>query len=183
MPAPDRLFLGIPLVPAARDELSDQLRGALPAGLPGRAVPPANWHLTLRFLGATEPGAAEGIRAELSAAALGPSFLLGLRELGAFPRAARATVIWLGASDGADELRRLARTVDDALARAGTPREERPFSAHLTLARLPRPADVRGLLAGGSGIAVRMRVEEAVLFRSHLGNGPPRYEPVLRLPL
>ncbi|HEX6069041.1 MAG TPA: RNA 2',3'-cyclic phosphodiesterase [Longimicrobiaceae bacterium] len=180
---PDRLFLGIPLPPAARDDLAAQLRRCFPRGLPGRAVPPENWHLTVRFLGATAPEAAERIRAELAAAPLGASFHLTLRELGAFPRPARATVIWLGAHEGAEEMRRLAGSVGDALWRAGVAREERPFAAHLTLARLPRPADVRQLVGAGGSPALRLRIEEVVLYRSHLGHGPPRYEPMQRLPL
>jgi 2'-5' RNA ligase len=180
---PDRLFLGIPLPPSARDDLAEQLRRSFPPGLPGRVVPPENWHLTLRFLGATLPEAAERIRGELGAAALGAPFDARLRELGAFPRPARATVVWLGVREGADEVRRLAEVVGDALGRAGVPPEERSFSAHLTLARLPRPSDVRPLLDAGRDVETRMRIEEVVLFRSQLGNGPPRYEPIQRLPL
>lgn len=179
----DRLFLGIPLPPAARDDLAEQLRRSFPEGLPGRAVPPENWHLTVRFLGATGQDAADRIRAELATATLGGGFSLALRELGAFPRPARANVIWLGAREGGDAMRRLVDTVGDALRRAGIARDERPYSAHVTLTRLPRPADVRPLLAAAGSPALRLRIEEVVLFRSHLGNGPPRYEPVQRLPL
>ena len=45
----ERLFIGVPLT----DEARRAVEKALPKKLPGKLVPPENWHFTLRFLGST----------------------------------------------------------------------------------------------------------------------------------
>ena len=171
-----RLFLGIPLPPEVREGLEAHLRGAFGERIPGRAVRPENWHLTLRFLGDTDADRHAQLIDELRRAELGAAFDLAFAALGAFPRAARATVLWVGVGDGADRMRELATTIEDAARRAGFAAEEKPFSPHLTVSRVQPPADLRETLAAVPPFAGRMRVDGVVLFRSHLGGGPPRYE-------
>ena len=103
MPEPraGRLFLGVPLSEELRDALGEHLRRALPGGVPGRAVVPANWHLTLRFLGDADAGQHRLLVEALEKAPLGPRFPMVLGGLGAFPRARRAAVVWVGVVDGA----------------------------------------------------------------------------------
>jgi len=175
-----RLFLAVPLPDRVREELADHL-AAHP--LPGRAVPPANWHLTLRFLGDTDAEEAERLAATLAAAAFPAAFEVRLGGFGAFPRPARARVAWLGLVAGTEPLAELAAAVEAAVRRAGLPAEHRPFSPHLTLARLRDPQDVRAALAALPPFEAVVPVHEVVLHRSHLGAGPPRYEAVRRFAL
>jgi 2'-5' RNA ligase len=183
MEKPARLFVGIPMVDALREELEAHLAAAFGERMPGRAVPPANWHLTLRFLGATDAARHRRVVEELGRIDPPPPFDLTLAGLGAFPRAGRAKVLWAGVGEGADELRALAASVEAAAVRAGFAPETKPFSPHLTLSRLDPPADLRPTIERAPVFAGGMRVDEFVLFRSHLGGGPPRYEPLLRFPL
>lgn len=179
-----RLFLGVPVPAPAREALRSSLRAGLGDGpLPGRPVPPANWHLTLRFLGQVEAEARDRLLRELSRADLGSAFALELGGLGAFPRPARAGVLWAGVRDGAEPLRELAARVEEVVESAGFARETRAFSPHLTLARVHPPRDVRETIARGEAVTARFAVEEAILYRSHLGGGPPRYEAEARFPL
>lgn len=176
----DRLFLGV----AVPDEVRRDLRAWLEAlEVPGRVVPPENWHLTLRFLGDTPREAAERLTAALGAVRLGGRFDVALDGLGAFPRAARATVLWLGVGEGAGALRSLAARVEEAIRPAGFEPEPRPFTPHLTLSRIQPPRDVRPTVEDASPFEGRMPVEAVVLFRSHLGRGPARYEELARFPL
>lgn len=180
----ERLFLAVPLTDAARVEIQDGLRSVLAGSdLPGRAVHPDNWHLTLRFLGDTEEEHRIRLVEELPGVDLGPGFMLEFGGLGAFPRPDRARVLWLGVEHGAAELSRLAATVEQAVRRGGYPAEEKPFRAHLTLSRIQPPRSVAALVAGGARLDVRMPVDRVVLFRSHLGRGRPRYEEVAYFPL
>lgn len=58
-------------------------------------------------------------------------------------------MLWLGIEDAAGGLKYCWKACEDALAGVGLPREERPFSAHLTLARNKNPRlsqEVRRLL-------------------------------------
>lgn len=178
-----RLFLGLPLPPALRDALEAHLGRVFGGGVPGKPVPPANWHLTLRFLGQTSAEQHRRLADALRGAALGPAFELAFGGLGAFPRPARATVLWVGVREGADAVKALAARMEAAARAAGFAPEEKPFSPHLTLSRLRDPADLRGAITAAPPFGERMRVEEVVLFRSHLGGGPPRYEAVERFEL
>jgi 2'-5' RNA ligase len=178
-----RLFVGVPIPAELREGLEAYLRAAFGERLPGRAVPPANWHLTLRFLGSTDAARHRHIVDALSRIEPPPPFDLTLAGLGAFPRAGRAKVLWIGVGEGADELRALAASIESAAVRAGFAPEPKPFSPHLTLSRLDPPADLRPIIEAAPPFTGRMRVDAFVLFRSHLGGGPPRYEPLDRFPL
>jgi RNA 2',3'-cyclic 3'-phosphodiesterase len=184
MPDDDgRLFLAVPLTDGARERIVRHLAAPPMPALPGRAVPPENWHLTLRFLGDTPRALAERVATQLEGAALGPAFTLRFGRLGGFPRPARARVLWLGVEQGEDRLRDLAARVAASVERAGIPPEPRPFAPHLTLARLRDPLDLRPLLDLAPAAGVDLAVGEVVLYRSHPGSPAPRYEPLRRFPL
>ena len=55
--------------------------------MPGSPVPPANWHLTLRFLGNVEQVAYDRMLEALDRSNLGPAFRIAFGGLGAFPHA------------------------------------------------------------------------------------------------
>jgi 2'-5' RNA ligase len=178
-----RLFVGIPVSDGLRAALARHLAAAVGERLPGRAVPPANWHLTLRFLGAMDAERHRRVVDALACIDPPPSFDLSFGSLGAFPRAGRAKVLWIGTGEGADALRALAASVEAAAVRAGFAPEPKPFSPHLTLSRIHPPADVRPLVDGTAPFGGRMCVDAFVLFQSHLGGGAPRYEPLQRFAL
>lgn len=178
-----RLFVGVAFPAELRERLQAYLRATFGERMPGRAVVPANWHLTLRFLGDTDAARLRALTDELARVEAGPRFDLSLAGLGAFPRAARATVLWIGVGDGGAELRALAAKVEDAAVRAGFAAEPKPYSPHLTLSRLNPPADLRRAIDAAPPFGGRMTVDGFTLFRSHLGGGPPRYERVRHFPL
>lgn len=117
--------------------------------IPGRRVPPENWHITLRFIGETEPVGYERWLANLDAAPKPSAFRLSLGAVGAFPKPARATVLWVGVHG--EDIAGLAEVVDDAAEASGLGREERPFRPHLTVARIRPPEDVRRLTDARAG--------------------------------
>jgi 2'-5' RNA ligase len=172
-----RLFVAVPLSDALRDQLRQALRDAS-AGrpLPGRIVRPENWHLTLRFLGDTEAAAAARLLGALATAPLGVPIAASFDSLGAFPRPDRARVLWLGVGQGATELTALADVVNAAVLEAGCPVDDKPFRAHLTLARLDPPGDVRSLLDTTPFSPTGTMFDEIRVLRSHLGRGPAQYE-------
>ncbi|MDB4951922.1 MAG: 2,3-cyclic phosphodiesterase [Gemmatimonadetes bacterium] len=182
--AGERLFLAIPLADDARRGLEAHLAGALGGDrLSGRPVPARNWHFTLRFLGDTSAADVARLREGMRSAVLGPAFDVELARLGAFRDPRRAAVVWMGVGAGVDEMRALAARVERVAVDTGFAPERKPFSPHLTLARVQPPADVRPLLARVPPFGGAMRVRQVVLFRSMLGSGPPRYEPVERFAL
>ena len=180
IPSAGRLFLGIPLTDNAVSALRLHLQNE---ELPGRVVPPEKWHLTLRFLGDTAQDALERLGHSLRARPLGSQADIMFGGLGAFPRAQRASVLWVGIVEGTAALQAIAANVEDAVQRAGFSAESRAFAPHLTLSRLQPPRDVRLLVERVPSFDVRMTVDTVVLMRSHLGRGPSRYEEVERFEL
>ena len=67
-------------------------------------------------------------------------------------------VVWVGTGKGAEQLFALQKDLEDLLAHAGYPKEEREFSAHLTLCRVNHP------IAG-------IKMGEAIAQFSHLKLG------------
>lgn len=175
-----RLFLGVPITPEARRVIREALNLDW---MPGRPVPPENWHLTLVFLGDTADEAMARLSESLRLERLGPSFAVELGGLGAFPRASRASILWLGVSEGAGALAALNDAVGRAARRAGFPVEERRFTPHITLSRVMPPGDVRPFMSRAAGLRYPMEVDGVSLFRSHLGDGPARYEELERFEL
>jgi len=102
-------------------------------------------HVTLQFLGAVPD--VDALVGPLSTAVRDCApFSLRLDGAGAFPSARRASVLWLGVGEGADEVARLAADVTDATATVGVAADDRPYRPHLTLARSARSRDVRAVL-------------------------------------
>lgn len=171
-----RLFIGVALTEGARWTIDEHVRRWMPDGVPGRAVPAANWHLTLRFLGLTTADQLATIVRHVRAAELGPAFDVGFGGLGAFSRPRSARVLWIGLTDGVERMQALARIAEDAARAAGFAAEEKSFKPHLTLSRIQPPRDVTRAIADVPPLDLRMRVREVVVFRSHMGAGPVRYE-------
>jgi len=187
-----RLFVAVPLPPGAVADcaaLIDGVRAGRLGKVP-RWVHVPNLHLTVRFLGATPAARVEAVAAAIDAALAGmPAFDVELAGAGAFPDARRPRTLWLGIRRGADELGAMARALDAGLAPLGWPPEDRPYRPHLTVARLdaaPRADGVaiaQALDEAATGWHTGFRATEAVLFRSHLGGGPPRHDRLLELAL
>ena len=102
-----------------------------------------------------------------------------LSGAGAFPSPARPRAVFLRVGDGARELGALADRLSAELAEGGWSPAERPFAAHLTLARsdgVPgASAAVDALSAAASTLDAAWSVDRIVLFESVLGGGPARY--------
>ena len=140
------------------------------------------WHVTLQFL---------GNRVDLdsvSAALASLPVARGIAQVGsagAFPSARRGRVLWLGMTTGAELMIQLATAVGSLLQPLGFEPEARPYHAHLTLARLKTPADVRepvGAL-GDALFGPRWPVEEVVVYESRLRRSGAEYAPFTRVPL
>jgi RNA 2',3'-cyclic 3'-phosphodiesterase len=176
---PERLFIGVPLSEDARAVIAR----SLPKNLPGKLVPQENWHFTLRFLGATQPEARDRIISILSAATCGAPFTVRFNELGAFPRANRARILWLGIDQGAERMIQLAAIAEGAARNVEFEAEGREFKPHLTLSRIDPPVSVTTLIASKPPIDNTMRVDSVIVYRTRLGGGSARYEEVQRFAL
>lgn len=104
-----------------------------------RWSPVQNIHLTLRFLGDTTPTQVQTLATGLRDAVRGyPPFEVTLGEIGGFPTLRQPRVVWVKIGGALSQLHALQASVEQAAQVAGFAAEERPFSAHVTLARLQR---------------------------------------------
>jgi 2'-5' RNA ligase len=97
----------------------------------GRWVEPDKFHLTLAFLGAVPPGRLPELAAMVECLDP-PRFELVLDRLECWRH---NRVLCLGASQMPPPMLELVRVLNSNLREAGFPIEQRPFRAHLTLAR------------------------------------------------
>jgi 2'-5' RNA ligase len=181
-----RAFLALEIPASVKAEIGasrEPLRSELPRA---RWVRTDGQHLTLKFLGEVPPVVLSAVAAELAPrlAGLGP-VTVRLGGCGFFPSPARARVAWLGGTAAGVEP--VVEAVEDVTAGHGFARERRPWSLHLTQARLDRPWPpdaVERFLAWGTALNPEpFRCTEAVLFSSRLQPGGAVYTPVERMPL
>jgi 2'-5' RNA ligase len=126
-----RLFVAIDLPDEVKQEVAKLRREELPGA---RWVPVEQLHLTLRFIGEVADTTLEAIRQALGAVR-GTQFPLAVQRVGHFPPRKSPHVLWVGADAGAS-LADLQVQVEAAVQTAGLAPEHRPFSPHITIARL-----------------------------------------------
>lgn len=99
-------------------------------------VRPENAHFTMRFLGDLDDEQLVRVRESVRRGGAGleaPVARLG--RLGAFPRPERPRVLWVGLAQGGPQIEAVATAVNDALEADGFGFPDKPFRAHLTVAR------------------------------------------------
>ncbi|MGH9196529.1 MAG: RNA 2',3'-cyclic phosphodiesterase [Acidimicrobiia bacterium] len=171
-----------------REELG-KLQAALRQAIHGEIVwpPSGNIHLTLVFLGNTDPEAVPRLARELAAVVdRRAPFTLRLEGTGAFPSLAQPRILWIGLGGERAALSALQNELRTVLATLGFSPEDRDFTPHLTLGRFkgrrpPRtiPRALRSLKYPSEAFLVR----EVTLMRSELGPKGSRYSALARLPL
>jgi 2'-5' RNA ligase len=186
-----RLFVALELPPPVLEALASVQAALKAQGLEGlRWVRPQGIHLTLKFLGETPTSRLDELMRALEEATAGTGPLrLALSGLGTFGGRRGPRVLWVGLEGDLQRLAGLQRRVEEAMARLRFPREQRPFSPHLTLARVPEQDSAR--VAASLERATRevkvppitMSLSEVSLMRSHLQPSGAIYERVASFPL
>jgi len=171
-----RSFIAIELPDELRLELGRLETQLKPDRLPWvKWVDPASIHLTLKFLGNIAiDRTGEITRAMEEAAQTVPPFHLEVKGMGVFPNLKRVQVAWVGISGEVAKLGALQQRIDSNLALLGFAPESRPFTSHLTLARLRNQASLDErqrfgrLIAGTRFEAGAIKVDAISLMRSQL---------------
>ena len=193
-----RLFIALDIDEEIRQRIRTFLEGVRGFAHDARWVKPESLHMTLKFIGEHPEGSLDAVERALAQVS-GTPFELCFRGYGFFPTPKSARVFWIGIQSG-PLLSALAGVIDNATATLGIPKEDRPFSPHLTLAR-------RG---GGSGSSRKqkgdspnkafqrlserlaamtslefgtMTAREFFLYQSQLSRDGSRYTKLKRFPL
>jgi 2'-5' RNA ligase len=146
-------------------------------------VAPEGIHLTLKFLGNISSEKVAEITKVMEQASQGTvTFRLEISEVGAFPNMRQPRVLWLGIRGEIDKLVAWQQRIDNGLVPLGFAKETRPFTPHLTLARLREgvsPGDRRdfGELVMKTPLEVnfKVNVNSLSLMRSQLLPGGAVY--------
>ena len=142
---------------------------------------PASIHLTLKFLGDMDEEVIDPLLVAVEQA-IGSQTTMNvpLERLGAFPRSQSPRVLWVGPSENWErgaEAKRVAEihgAIEQACEGLSFLRETRPFSPHLTLARIKVGERQVGVALAKSGVLNRpillssLAVESVMLMKSEL---------------
>ncbi len=193
-----RIFVGIDLDSDIRSRISRFLEGVEGFAPDARWMRPESLHITLKFIGEQAPEQVEAITKGLRQV---ENRVLEIRigGYGFFPTVKAARVFWTGVHAGA-ELHEFSKTIDATTAELGIPREDRPYSPHLTLARagsrsgFPKQQKSDGpnrvfatlekrLAAMGELDFGGMMAREFILYRSRLSPAGSKYTKLERFAL
>ena len=183
-----RAFLAVELSQALRaelavvqQELKHRIEPEMKRGTRISWARPASIHLTLKFLGDMDEQVIDPLRIALELA-IGSQIAVNvpLERLGAFPRPQSPRVLWVGPSENWEkgaEAKRIAEihgAIEQACEGFSFLREARPFSPHLTLARIKVGEQHVGVALAKSGVLDRpfsvgsLAIETVVLMKSEL---------------
>ena len=154
------------------------------SGIKGvKPVRKQNLHLTMKFLGEIEEDKVNKVVEALGKVEFNP-FKLSINKIGLFPNEKRIRVLWVDA-EPAEPLIELKKEIDKALPQF---KDDHPFSAHLTFARIKYIAsdeDKKKILELITNTKIEKKeflVDKFKLYKSTLMPEGPVYEVVASFP-
>lgn len=178
-----RAFIAIELNTEVKNVIAEIEKNLKLSGADVKWVKPDIAHITLKFLGEinqTQIITIKEIMSEITADC--PCFKLGVCDLGVFPAIKSARIIWIGIKEGEEEILKLATILEEKLSVAGFPKENRPFSAHITIGRVKSPinrSDLASRIQQMQNIPkILSSVTNIILFKSILTPSGSIYEPL-----
>jgi RNA 2',3'-cyclic 3'-phosphodiesterase len=144
-----------------------------------------NIHLTLKFLGNVPASKLGEVKYSLQQLIFS-AFSAVIKGAGAFPNLNHMNVIWVGVNEGWSQVEQIYEQVEKLLSGLGFRRENRPFSPHITIARV-RSGRKRDEVANflqrlteesfGTIIVDKVRLKQSILSSSG-----PKYSTLLEVP-
>lgn len=181
-----RVFVALDIADEVRSALAnliDKLEGTCPAA---RWVRVEGMHVTLKFVGETQPEKVEQIKQQLATIRLAEPVEMSFRNLGFFPNERHPRVFWVGITATAN-LGELAAEIEHRLDSLGIAREQRAFRPHLTLARFKSEENPQRLCEAVRTLGPlefgSTRTGELHLYQSQLKPGGAVYTRLATFPL
>jgi len=180
-----RTFLCIPVEPNIRKRIvsvANELQSRVDTY--ASWVQPANYHVTVRFLGEIDPmltvdlkEACQGVAAQI------PPFDISLDRVDGFPNLDRARVLWVG-GEAPEAFRSLLTLIDSSLFTLGFPHARMESLAHITIARIKGRVHtpLSRSVAQVTQPAWVLHVKHLVLMESRLTPRGAIYSPLFTLP-
>ena len=198
-----RAFLAIELSPelraalsAIQQDLTRRLERAVDRHVRIGWAQPASMHLTVKFLGDTPEDTLAALRPAIEQVAAGhPAILVPIARIGAFPRLQQPRVLWAGPLESWEQGREavrvqaLSQAVEAACQAVGLAPEGRPFSPHVTLARIKEGERQVGQALAQSGVLDQpvtmgmLSIKRLIMMKSELRPTGPVYSMLWDCPL
>jgi 2'-5' RNA ligase len=179
-----RLFTGIALPPPVRGNLARVLKELRPLA-PVSWQPVENLHITSKFIGQWPEERLAELEGTLEKVSQPLAFEIAIAGFGYFPNPHHPKTLFAGVEAG-PAIGELASRIDEALRPLGIAKEERPYSPHLTLARI-KNEDIRALrehIAKMTNFDVgTFQVSEFHLYSSKAGPKSSIYTSIASYPL
>jgi 2'-5' RNA ligase len=144
-----RLFTGLDLPEDLVANLEELLRRLKPTARINWS-PPANLHVTTKFIGEWPEERLDELKSALAGLPGRPAIPVRIQGVGFFPNQRSPRNFWCGIE--APGLSELAADTDAVTARLGIRSEKRPFSPHLTLARIKERVELEPLHKALAGL-------------------------------
>jgi len=149
-----------------------------------------NLHLTVKFIGELQESKLQHLKDLLFQSLCHQApFEIGVSGLGMYPTKNNPRVIWLGIT-GEKPLIQIHKTLDQNLAELGIKPEGRPFSPHLTIARVRKNVDSSAVKSIGKTVSQftveplgAISIDQVQLYKSVLTPTGPIYTSLLAVPL
>src|SRR5712691_1513061 len=143
-----------------------------------------NIHLTLKFLGNVSAPRMTEVKSSLKRLPF-PAFPAEIKGAGAFPNLNHMNVIWVGVNEGWTQVEQIYEQVEKLMSGLGFRRENRPFSPHITIARV-RSGRMRDEIANflqhiSDESFGTITVDKVRLKQSILSSSGPKYSTLLEL--
>lgn len=160
-----RLFVAIPMPESVKNSLAE-LRQPID-GI--RWQEKDKLHLTLKFLGDTNPDRLQNLQVALDRINIS-SFSITLQGFGYFPKGKHPRVLWIGIKKN-QSLHKLHRSIEHKCADLGFEHEKHSFKPHVTIARISggSKSDVMSFINQNEQFKLQeVPVEEFVLYESKI---------------
>ena len=179
-----RLFVAISLSEDIRKQIGCFAEECAGHGAQVKYVAPENWHLTVKFLGETDPDSVDDLCLLLSSVE-SPVFDLVVSGAGFFSRKSDPKVVWVGAEESGGLLS-LYNEVERSVHSLGFPRDDRAFRPHITIGRAKKPLEESFLSFidhNRDREFGRQTVKSFSLYKSDLTGNSPVYSVIRDFPL
>jgi 2'-5' RNA ligase len=139
-----RLFVAIQIPEDIRSTIASLLQEFHTIAPQIKWIRANNLHITLKFLGETEPRRLSPIQESLASIHTKNPVAMDFSGLGFFPNTKRPNILWVGIQSSPN-LQTVVAEIENQMHGLGYPKEDRVFTPHLTLARLDKAALAKSL--------------------------------------
>jgi len=183
-----RIFIAVELPEEVKAEIGKIVESlkSIEAGV--KWVEEKNVHITLKFLGEVKDNDVERLKDIVKDVVADTKiFEVDYKGLGTFPEGKTPRVIWVGIKKGTDELKKIADSLEVLLSKSGFRKEEREFSAHITIGRVKEKRNIgelkKSIEEKKNTKFGKSTVGHITIMKSTLSPKGPIYEVVEKIPL